>query len=78
MTRSKVDPSLNLSAYPVQGILARFALTVALVAAVTLLRMGLGVISPTVTPGHKTLPPPIRAARKMRGACLSKVREDRR
>jgi two-component sensor histidine kinase len=50
LTRSKVDPSLNLSAYPVQGILARFALTVALVAAVTLLRMGLGVISPTVTP----------------------------
>ncbi len=50
MTRSKVDPPLNLSVHTVQGVVARFALTVALVAAVTLLRMGLGVISPTVTP----------------------------
>jgi two-component sensor histidine kinase len=34
----------------VRGVLSCFALVVALVAAVTLLRMGLGVISPTVTP----------------------------
>jgi two-component sensor histidine kinase/PAS domain-containing protein len=50
VTRSKVDPPLNLSANPVQGIVGRFALTLALIAAVTVLRMGLGFISPTVTP----------------------------
>jgi two-component sensor histidine kinase len=50
VTRSGVDPSLNLSFNPVRGVVARFGLTVALVAAVTLFRMGLGVISPTVTP----------------------------
>jgi two-component sensor histidine kinase len=50
VTRSEVDPSLNRSVHTVQGVVARFALTVALVAAVTLLRMGMGVISPTVTP----------------------------
>jgi two-component sensor histidine kinase len=50
VTRSEVDPSLNLSFNPVQGVVARFAVTLALVTAVTLFRMGLGVISPTVTP----------------------------
>jgi two-component sensor histidine kinase len=50
VSRSEVDPSLNLSFNPVQGVVARVALTVALVAAVTLIRTGLGVISPTVTP----------------------------
>ena len=41
---------MNLSFNPVQGVVARFAVTLALIAAVTLVRMGLGVISPTVTP----------------------------
>jgi two-component sensor histidine kinase len=50
VARPRVDVPWSLKPYPALGIVGRFALTVALVAAVTVLRMGLGVISPTVTP----------------------------
>ncbi len=50
LARPKVDPSLTIGAFAVRGNLARFGVTIALIAAVTLVRMGVGVFSPTVTP----------------------------
>jgi two-component sensor histidine kinase len=45
-----VDAPRSFKPYPALGIVGNLAVVLALVAAVTLLRMGLGVISPTVTP----------------------------
>jgi two-component sensor histidine kinase len=50
LSNSEADAPRSLKPYPVPGIVGKFAVAAALVAAVTLLRMGLGVISPTVTP----------------------------